>query len=66
MNKYRVVEKGTEAVVAENYHTRRAARDMKRSLELERQRETGSQNRPSAYYVETSSEHPDGEGIYLH
>ena len=65
-NKYRIVEKATEQVVQEGLRSRQQARDVKRSLELAKQKETGSQNRPSAYYVETGDDHPNGGGIYLH
>ena len=66
MNKYRVVEKATETMVRDGLHSRSMARFIKKELELKRQADTDSRNRPSAYYVETSDEHPDGAGIYLH
>ena len=66
VNKYRIVEKATEQVVHEGLRSREEARNVKRSLELAKQKETGSQNRPSAYFVETGDYHPNGGGIYLH
>lgn len=66
MNKYVIVQKSTEEIVQSGFTSRQAARNAKRVLEQKMQKETGSQNRPSAYYVETGSEHPDGSGIYLH
>ena len=65
-NRYRVVEKATEVVVQEGLRSRAEARRVKRGFELAKQKETGSTNRPSAYYVETSDDHPSGSGIYLH
>ena len=66
MNRYRVVDKGTEAVVAAGFHSRQDARNEKAKREAARQAETGSTNRPSAFYVETGDEHPEGPGIYIH
>ena len=66
MNKYVIVEKATETLIAEGFSSRAAARKAKKELELKKQQETGSTNRPSAYFVETGPEHPEGAGIYLH
>ena len=66
MNRYRVVDKGTEEVVVSGLHSRQDARIEKAKREAARQAETGSTNRPSAFYVETSDEHLEGPGIYLH
>lgn len=66
MNRYRVVDKGTEEVVAVGFHSRQEARAEKTKREAARQVETGSTNRRSAFYVETSDEHLEGPGIYLH
>lgn len=66
MNKYVIVEKDTETQVAEGFASRAAARKAKKEWELHKQQQTGSTNRPSAYFVETGPDHPDGAGIYLH
>ena len=66
MNRYRVVDTRTEEVVAVGFHSRQDARTEKAKREAARQAGTGSTNRPSAFYVETSDEHPEGPGIYLH
>ena len=66
MNRYRVVDKGTEEVVAVGFHSRQEARSEKMKREMLKQGETGSTNRRSTFYVETSDEHPEGPGIYLH
>ena len=66
MKRYLVISKETEAVVAKDIGTRKDARLIKKKLELEKQSETGSVNRPSAYFVETDVDHPSGPGLYTH
>jgi hypothetical protein len=66
MNRYRVVDKGTEEVVAVGFHSRQEARIEKARREDARQAWTVATKRRNAFYVETSDEHPEGPGIYLH
>ena len=66
MKKYVVIAKDTETVVEDNIDTRALARIIKKKFEKAKQEETGSDKRPSAYFVETDVDHPAGAGIYIH
>lgn len=66
LNKYRVIDRASSAVIAVGFGTRAAARQAKRELEFKAQQEANSEHRPSVYAVETDVDHRDGGGIYLH
>ena len=65
MAKYHIIRKSDEMIVGAA-ETRKEARSVKKAHELALQQETGSTNRPSAFYVETGDTNPNGAGIYIH
>jgi hypothetical protein len=65
MAKYNIIRKSDETVV-DTAGTRKRAREIKKAYEVAAQVETGSQNRPSAFYIETGVHNPNGAGIYIH